>query len=217
MANQFEMGAETAQPPKRGMSTGAKVLIALGVIFGALILLCCGGVITVIFYVRSAVSQDPAVVAAKTQEITRIDIPEGLDPQQSFDMNIPFSGKRLTWVAYVDEQTDSALILFEMGGVRASQDQEQMRRAMDESLRQQGMQQQREKLVDVKSHPKEVQIRGQPATFTIEKGVGADSQKPRIQVTGAFQGEGGPAMLLFGADAQKFTEEQIVEMIDSIE
>ena len=213
------MTSEATQPPRKsGMSRGAKLLIVLGVGGGILVRLCCGGGIGVMYYFgTSMVSQDPAVVASKTDEITEIKVPDGLEPKMSFDFKNPFSSQRLMlWTVYVDEGTESVLVLFALAAASVSGDQEEMRRQMDQSLRQQGMGDQEDITVE-ESYTKEVEIRGETATFNIEKGVGEKSGRPRIQVTGVFQGETGPAILMLNVDAEKYTEEQIVEMIESIE
>jgi hypothetical protein len=213
-----EMSSEVAPPPpKPGMSGGAKLLIVLGIVLGILVLLCCGGLIgTAYYFSTKVISSDPAVVAAKTGEITQIEIPAGLKPQMSFDMKVPFSGQRMMlWTVYLDEATDSTLVLFAFGEGTAPPNADQMQRQMDQSLRQQGMGQQ-EKITIKETDKKQVEIRGQPVTFTISKGVGEKSGSPRIQVTGVFQGKTGPAMLMFNADAEKYSEEEIGKMLESI-
>jgi hypothetical protein len=63
----------------------------------------------------------------------------------------------------------------------------------------------------------EREIRGQPATFALMKGTGDQSGSERIQVVGFFRGKQGDAMLMLDVDTEKYSEEDIVEMIDSIE
>jgi len=214
-----EMSSEVAPPPRKtGMSGGAKLLIALGIGLGILVLLCCGGILGVGYYFSAKVmSPDPEVIAEKTAEITQISIPDGLQPKMAFDMKVPFSGQRLMlWTVYLDEATDSTLVLFAFGEGTVPPNQDQMQRQMDQSLRQQGMGN-REPITIKESYTKQVEIRGQQVTFTIAKGVGGKSGAPRIQVTGVFQGQTGPVMLMLSADANKYTEEQIVKMIESIQ
>jgi hypothetical protein len=208
-------------PPKKpGMSTAAKILIALAVLMGLCVLLCCGGVMGLGFFAQrfaqQAISQDPGVIAAKTGEITQIEIPDGLQPAGSFDMNVPFVGRMMLWTIYEDKQSNSSLVMFTVGERFASQTQDGMRQTMDQSLRQQGQAGQ-EQIQDGESSTKQIEIRGQQATFTVIKGKGQDSGAPRIQVVGFFQGETGPAMLMFDGDAEKYSEEQLIEMLESIE
>lgn len=211
-----EMTSEVTQPPpKTGMSGGAKLLIILGVGGGLLVLLCCGSVIGFGIYMAGGASQDPNVVAAKTAEIAQIEIPDGLDPQMSFDMKFPFYGRFMLWTVYVDEETDSVLALFTMPAASMSDDQEEMRRAMNQSLQQQGMRGQ-EGISIQESYTKDLSIRGENVTFKIAKGVGDESGVARIEVTGVFPGKTGTAFVMFNANAEKYTEEQIVKMLESI-
>jgi hypothetical protein len=208
---------EMQKPPKAGMSTGTKILIALGVLLLVLILSCCGGFIAMVYYFQARmVSQDPAKIAEVTEGMARIDVPDALAPQLSMDMKVPFTDQRMMVMAvYADEATHSTLTLVGVEGELGEQQEDQMQRSIDQQLRQQGMYQ--EDVQVEESYEKEVEIRGQTATFKITKGVGAESQDPRIQATGAFQGKNGPVMLILNADAEKVSEQQVVEMIDSIE
>lgn len=203
----------TPPPPKAGMGRAAKVLIALGVGLGLLCLLCCGGVV---FFFMRTVSTNPATVVAKTGEITQIDIPSGLKPKASFDMTVPFSGTRMgLWTVYADDATKSQLVLFALGDMANQGDPEEMRKGMEQSLEQQGMKGP-QKIDVTESYTKEVEIRGEKATFTISKGTASGSDSPRIQVVGVFKGETGPAILVFDADAEKYPEEDVIKMIESI-
>jgi len=221
MSNQYDqLEMSGGAPPRVGMSTTAKVLIILCVVFGGLLVLCCGGMALVGYKftseMKESMSQDPQAIAAKTEEIARIDVPAGLAPQASFDMKIPLTDQRLmVWVVYADKKSDSMLMLFAMGETLAQQNQAQMRQSIDQSLQQQNMQQ--EQITVDESYTKELEINGQPATFVIQKGTGKDSQTRRIQVSGVFQGKTGPVMLMLNVDAEKFSEEEIVKMLESIQ
>ncbi len=201
---------------KPGMGTAAKVLIVLAVVFGGLILLCCGGVYFTGMQVRDMVSEDPAIIAQTTEEITTIRVPDGLEPVMSMDMKIPFTDQPvMVTVVYADEQTDSTLTLVAFGETLGEQNQAQMRSSIDQSLNQQKIN--REDVVVFESYPKEVEIRGEQAQFTINKGTGRQSNTQRIQVMGVFQGKTGQVMLMLNVDAEKFSEEEVIAMIESIE
>lgn len=220
--SQYEMGPGGMQPPpKSGMSTGAKVLIALVIVFGGLLVLCCGGAIGLVYYGRSyvadMVSKDPATIARATHEITEIDVPDELGPSASVNMKVPFTDQEImVCVVYEDRETGSALVLASMGDAFGPQNQTQMRRSIDQSLRQQGLGEQEDIRIE-ESRQIEVEIRGETVKFTLAKGVGKKSADPRILVTGVFQGNRGPVMLILNADAEKFSEEEIVAMLESIE
>ena len=94
--DQVEFGPPDEQmqaTPKRGMSGGAKTLIILGIVFGGLIVLCCGGIIGYFaYYAGNMLSEDADTIARLTQEeIVQIDIPEELAPRRSMNITIPFS------------------------------------------------------------------------------------------------------------------------------
>jgi hypothetical protein len=208
---------EWSQPVRKpGMSTGVKVLIILAIVFGVLAVLCCGGIAGLVWWAKSMVSNDSAVVVATTREITDIDIPAPLKPLAKVDVKITLSGQSMmVMVVYDDKGSNSSLVLVSMGEAFGSQNQKQMRQSIDQSLQQQGMGNREDTLVSQTSQ-KELTIRGEKAVFTIGQGKGANSQKPRIQVTGAFQGKKGPAMLILEADAEKIPEEEAIRMLESI-
>jgi len=92
--------------------------------------------------------------------------------------------------------------------------EEQMQLQMEQSLRQQGLQG-KQQLAESESSQKEIMVRGKPASFTITKGQGENS-KPRIQVVGSFQGSDGRVLLIVSVDAEKYSEDTITKMIESI-
>ncbi|MBN2583116.1 MAG: hypothetical protein JXL80_08610 [Planctomycetes bacterium] len=218
----FEKPSEEMQPlPKQGMSTGSKVLLILGIVFGGLFLLCCGGVVVFMLYMRQYAadnfSEDPVRVVEVTDTVTQIDVPEGLDPTVSMNMKIPFSDQSvMVMVFYADKDTQSVLCLISMGEAFGPQNQQQMRQSLDQQLRAQGFGDQ-EDIVIEESRELELEIRGQPVTFTIAKGTGRNSQTARIQANGVFEGEQGPVMLVFEGDAETYPEETVVKMLESIE
>ncbi len=205
----------TQPPQKRGMSTGSKVVLILAIIFGVAAVICCGGGIAVIAYFRHAAIDDPAVVRQKTAEITDIEVPGGLQPQGGLDLKVPFSGKPImTIVVYADQPSDSFVFLAS-GPAFESQNQAQMEQSINQSLQQKGMGKEGETIIG-QTVEKKVQIRGKQASFRITTGKGSKSGKPRISVVGAFPGKEGTAMLILNADAEKYPEETIRRMLESI-
>ncbi len=219
--DQSPVPPDWAQPPVvKRMSTATKVLIALGIIFAVMILFAFAAVLLIAYYghkyMSQSVSNDPVRIVAVSDELARIDVPDGLAPQVSLDMRVPFTDDRfMVWVVYADQQSDSSLVLMAMGAQYAGGNPAQWRQSAEGSMRQQGMHQ--EDVVVETSSQKQVTIHGESATFTIAEGVGRDSQSRRIEVSGAFQGKDGPVMLLANLDAEKFPRERVVEMLESIE
>jgi len=188
-------GPEAMQEPprKKGLSCGCIVLIVLAILGALVVLLCCGGMAGIGYYFKDAVSDDPAVIARVTAQIVEIDVPGELKPQASFSMKVPFSDKQLmTWVVYMDEATQSTLVLGTFGKAMAGMDQDDFQQGIRQSMEEQGV--------------------GREESATGED----DSGNQRIQVTGTFQGDQGPVMFTFSGDAEKYPEERIIEVIESI-
>lgn len=121
----------------------------------------------------------------------------------------------MLWAFYADQPSHSMMVLAAVGQSFAGQNDARLRQQLDQSLRQQGMDD-KEALVIENSYAKQYTIRGKLATFQITKGKGEKSHASRIEVAGSFQGKVGPAMLMLNADAEKVSEEEVVQMLESI-
>jgi hypothetical protein len=201
------------------MSTGTKVVLILLIVFGGLALLCCGGGVLAFVYFNKSVSADPKVIGQVTQQIARIDIPAALKPTGSFDMKVPFTGQRIiTGVVYIDNSSNSSLFLAALGAQGSQTNRDQMRRQMEQSFRQQGFNVQADQPGDWESHgyEKEIEVRGQKATFQFTQRKEAKTGATRIDVVGTFPGDEGPTMLILSADTKVVSEEQAVQMLQSI-
>jgi hypothetical protein len=216
----------TPPPPPAGMGCGMKLLVLLGVVFLLLILLCCGGGFLLKGYFQRSAVKDPAEVEAVTAKIAAIEIPPPLKPAGGMSLEIPFIKKTLMLFAMYGDKPegkadspaqDSTLVLFALGDAFRGQNQEQMRRSIQEALDKQGMQKQEvEQLRNEQHSEKQVTIRGQKATFTITKGIGSKSKKPRMQVQGTFEGAAGPVLLLADVDTEQIGADKVLKMLDSI-
>ena len=198
------------EPRKKRRGCGCCALF-----LGILVLLCCGGVGGLLFHVNKAMSEDPRVIADVTGQIAEISIPEALTPQVSCNQKVPFSGRPMqTWVLYVDESTRSMLMLASVWLPPTARAEAQMRRFFESWLQREGLWYAGH--VGVwKTHENEIEVRGENVTFrfaTCEVGSG----NMRVQVKGTFPGKQMPVMLSFSGDAEKYDEEAIVKMIESI-
>jgi hypothetical protein len=208
------------EPPRTGLGCGAKLLIFLGVLFLVLLLLCCGGGFLVLSYIKRLATDDPHAVQAATHEITSITVPEPLQPAGALDLHFPFSDRRIAiFAAYVDKaDRKNTLMLAAFGEVLDPQTQGRVRQIFEESLGPEDSEAEgRDPLLDRQEVKKRRTIRGGEAVFTVTKGIGAESKKPRIEVEGTFQGKTGTVMLILRADADRLPEQKIVDMLDSIE
>ncbi|MFZ5829378.1 MAG: hypothetical protein ACOY3P_04790 [Planctomycetota bacterium] len=201
-----------------GMSSGTKVLIVLGVVLGVCALLCCGGVIFSAFYMgrqfAKAMTTDPADIQRIAGEIATVEVPESLSPKAGMDMSVPFTGQpMMKMVVYGDAADRSTLLMMALDRSLSGQNEAQMREQMDVAMRQQGNDPKQIQIQE--STTKEVEIGGQPTTFTISKGTNPDG-KQRFLVQGSFEGRSGPTVFVLNADPEQISQEQAEQIIESI-
>jgi hypothetical protein len=209
---------DSPQTPQPGMSSGAKVLLGLGIGCGVLVLLCCGGgIIAAVFFGRSmqqAMSEDPETVRIVTESIVEIDVPTSLPPQMSLDWTIPIlNRKMMTMAVYADEGDKSALVLFQMDedfGNPAV-----MRTQFEESMKESGGQEWDE--VELEESEKfTTEINGAEAEFTVGRGKRKEDDREVWQAIGSFDGKGGPAMLFMQLDAENFSKDDAMGVLQSM-
>jgi hypothetical protein len=209
---------ETVRPVS-GTSSGAKVLIGLGIGCGVLVLLCCGiGGIATFYFGRSfqqAMSKDPATVRQVAESIVTIDVPEELEPEVSIDFTLPFVNRKMMSMAvFADRGDHSALVLFQLDEGFGNADT--MQAQFNQQIRESGRGQMEEINVEDSETIKQ-EINGEEAEFTVGKGKAKEGGREVWQATGGFKGKGGPAMLFVQVDAEKFTKEQVTDVIHSME
>jgi hypothetical protein len=138
-----------------------------------------------------------------------------MGPAISVNFTNPFSGETVARVSvYEGDQDDRGMLMLSGRGEVVDPRTRQM---IDQVMRQQGVDEKnQERLENSQESHKDLQIRGEKATFTITKGTGSQSKTPRIQVQGTFQGINGPAVLVLDADARKISEDDVHKMLESI-
>lgn len=204
-----------SSPPNAGMGTGTKVLLGCLLGGGFLLLLLCCGVAGFAWYATRAAITDPAEVDKLSKEIVAINLPPDFKPVVGFSLALPIVNQPLAAGAvYADEKAHALLQIVEF---RAQLDEKQRQAfltQLQQSMAQQGAARTRIQVQESKVH--EVEIHGETAKFTIAKGTAAEGDGELWQVTGEFAGSGGPAMLEFVAPADKYSEEAVIEMLDSM-
>jgi len=194
-------------PPKRGMSTGLKVLLILGGLFGLLTVLCCGGVFYFVNKVANAFTNDPAQIAAIQEEVIDIETPPGVAPQSGLDVG--FFGFEVKMAIYAGERNEMLMIMQMPGMVTEAE----MRQKMDENFQKQG----RKKELEIQSREvRRINIDGQEVPFEFATGTDQDSGETIRMVTGTFPGRGGTAMLLYIVRESEWDEEEVMTMLRSI-
>jgi hypothetical protein len=192
--------------PKRGMSTGTKVLLIVGSVFGVLAVLCCGFGFYIYNRITKSVTDDPAKIAAIRQEIVTINIPAGFAPAHGMDLGI--WRMKMKMAAYMRQA--EVLMLMEIPGVASD---EEMRKQMEEAFEKQGQKQ------DVKVQQRDVRkitIDGKEYPFEFSQGVQGENEQAMRQVIGVFPGRGGTAILMYMAPERDWDEEEVMTMLRSI-
>jgi len=205
--------------PRQGMSTGAKLLIILSIIFGCLAVLCCAGLILITryagTYLEDAFTDDPVKVERHRAELLDIEIPEAFEPQGSMNMSIPLTDQSfMSMVIYADDQGGS-IVLMSMGDTFADMSDVDMEQEMKDAMREQGMGPTDEN-IDWEVQQKKFTIEGETVTFTYRIARGAEGEAERFEVVGTVPGKRGPVLIMISADAQSITEEDIDAVIESI-
>ncbi len=207
-------------PPRQGMSGAAKVLVGLGIGCGVMMVLCCGGFIALSVYFKQwldqSIASDPAAVRQIGSEIARIEIPDDLQPAFAMDIKVPFTGQPIVKSAsYADKASQSVLTLMAFSEMAGAPDQGQVQAQIQQELRNRGLRKD-QPLSDRQSRERKIKVRGEEAVFTVAAGKDAGSGKSRLEVTGSFSGENGRVLLMIDADAEKYPEDRIVKMLESI-
>ena len=210
----FQSG--TPPPARRGMGTGAKVMLTLGIVFGVVLLLCCGGVGYFAYYIRKSITTDPAAVREITAKIVTIDLPQQFTPVMAFDdFSIPGTGVSFSLAVYAENPAGNTIMLAAIKGKDIEHTpQDQLERQLKQSTANQpgGAKQ----MTVEESHQRKINVRGKPVSFTISTGKEVQSGKPWLQASGMFQSDSGMTMFLFSGDASKYSEDQVARIIESI-
>jgi hypothetical protein len=206
---------DKSEPAPQGMSGTSKVLLGLGIGCGLVLLLCCGGFAGLTFYwynlAKNATSTDPATIRRVTDEIVSIMIPETLKPEMSMDMKIPFNQGAMQAVVYRNEAAGATLTLTQFTNEALSNDPN------FKTQFETGMSKHKQQSIAIsKSEQFETTINGQKAIFTISQGTAPGMADELWQVTGDFQGKGGPAILTLEAKSTDFTKDQVLDILKSM-
>jgi hypothetical protein len=199
-----------AAAPQPGWSTGKKVAVILGSCCAALMLACCGVFGYLGFQLRQSVTDDPAeVIAIRDQIVTAITLPAEYKPQVGMNLTLAGQGMRMAMFGETSDPNTggAALMLMHM---MVTANEAQMQEDLDNSLG-------RKTNVQVESsETKSVTIDGTMVNFVFAKAKTQESGKPLRQVTGVFPGKTGTVMLMLFVPEEKWDEEQVLGILESI-
>jgi hypothetical protein len=196
-------------PPKRGMSTGVKVLLIVCGAFGLLAVLCCGGFA---WWMSRIVSTSPEAVAAIQDKIVSIDVPERLQPAFGMDMGWPV---KMQMAVRASSETE-ALTLMSMAIDGAANDPATKQQMQAQMQAQQAQQKQPGVRIDA-TEMRTVNIDGEQVSFEFSKGTHEKSGQPMRQVRGVFSGrDGAVVMFQYIVAESAWNEEEVMKMLRSI-
>jgi F0F1-type ATP synthase membrane subunit c/vacuolar-type H+-ATPase subunit K len=211
--DEFTPDGDAPRPAKKkGMSTGAKVAIVLGIAGGVCLLVCCGVVGFFVNKVQKSITVDPAAVAKIRESIlTSINLPADFNPKMGMDLTIAGQGMKMAVFgrgAGPEPQDGAMLMLMQFpAGADPQQMQQQMERNMGKQTQ-----------IKVEStESKLVQIDGSEVKFEFVKGKTQDGGQDVRQVTGVFPGKQGMVMLMLLLPDADFDEAAVTSMLESIQ
>lgn len=211
-------------PPKQGMSSTAKVLIILGSIAGVVLLACCGGVAFVWIQAPNwfknlaqnvSVTQNPAEVRERTQQMLHIDIPADFMPLQAMEFFV------MKWAVYQGKSGPQSLLIImemnkEMVDPNGDMDAQQQREQMRQSLRQQQQFGTMEEINEESHETRRFTIDGKTVEFDFTKGKSKTSQTVIHQVVGVIPTAAGIVLIQMTVPDADYNEEAVTAMLKSI-
>lgn len=184
----------------------------LGAGCGVTLLLCCGVGGMGFWYFRqvaSSFSTEPDKVRAAADTILQFNVPSDFAPQMT--MQLPFPPMKLATFA----NGDNMIMLGDMqGAMYKDVKPEDLARSMQEGAKSQGGH--REEIAVENPEHREFTIRGKPADFVFSEGTGETSGKKYWEVLGSVPADNGFLIFLMHVEADKYTKEQLVEIVESI-
>jgi hypothetical protein len=191
------------------MSRGLRIALVLVAI--VLFLCCVAGLGVTLLGTRlvgRAFITNPDKVQAVGREIADYDVPAGYD--EMFAMNV--LGMQMVAIGPRDTAADTMAIMLAQFPAEVGFSQQEIERQMKQALaRQIGLGGANMTIVG----QEQVVIRGEPVTLTVREGTAEDGE-PMRQVTGLFQGKGGPAMLMVIGEVNTWDQAVLDRFIASI-
>jgi hypothetical protein len=201
------------------------VLIGVAV---ALVLVCGGLFVGTYFLVRnvtrefqSMITQDPAAVQQAASEMAAFQLPDSFQPAALVDMRIPFTDRR--WMRMVmyregEEPSDGFLMLSEvadeMGQGMSTDD---LRSTIEQSMEEQSQETRLPEGQVRESRTLDLEINGKPASFVIQRMTIDQTGRDAWSASGVFEGKSGPCFLILNLSGERYSVEDVEEILESIE
>ncbi len=189
---------------------GMKLFLIILAVVGGLTMLCCCGIGITVYSVTPEIEENPALVKQDLARMLKIDLPEGFEPKRSFTMKL-FSFIAMDGV-FVENSESGVIILMEFSGALAENKelQESFKQGLGESSSSDELKVEEQTI-------KEVTIGGETIEFKFIKGTDRNTNQEVRQVHGVLPGKNGPILFILSLAEEKWDEEQVMKMLESIE
>ena len=213
------------RPMEKGGGGGGKTCLIIAIVcgvLGLLIVVCCG-TFSYLMFRGTEMSDKPAEVQAKFDEVLAIDMPEDFKPMVWMKMAIPFMGDMDMFM--FEDHAGAGVNMFQFmrfTGTMAQSiendpnSQEQMRQQMNQQL---GNQVHHEVNPNLKFETdiKDVEINGQNVAFQFVRGLNKETNElEELQATGLIKLDTGPIVVQFMGSSSKYSEEDLIKILKSI-
>lgn len=203
-------GERSAGEPKQPHPVLVLVLGFLSA-FGLAACCLCGGAL---WWFRPVIHEDPEQARLLTKEIANINIIDSYQPKGTIVWNVAFLLK-VRGAYYERFAGDGLLMLVEV--TSRFRTEEDVRRHIRQTLEEKGGGGAPLIVDDSLTKRHQVVIRGEPVEFVFKIGKSAHTGRKYHLVEGVFEGNSGEVLLAMRVDDDVWNEEEVVQMIRSIQ
>ncbi len=204
-----ELPSADTGSPARPRSSGCLKWFLVFAGLGAVGILGCCGVGYYLFMPK--IVTKPAQVDAFLQEVADVKMLPDFKGETGVKMNFVFMEMRMCRYAHTSGKGELQLMEMAMNANNAGGNAE-----LEAQMQKQ--KQMEMKALTVKStETRDLDIRGQSATFTTVFGQDVSSKTEYYQVEGTFLGKHGPAKLMLQVEAEIWDEEAVSELLESLQ
>ncbi len=211
------MSFDGGAPQKKGMGTGAKVLIVLGILAGVGVLACCGGAAFFGYKAQPKISTVPAEVAAQSTAIIPMEIDESKwVGKNSIEQDVIFM--KWTYCVWDEKDGDGGISVLGMTVPQGAQQQpgQSPDQAIEQAFSQNPDISSLVKLKETTSTTKTVTMMGAEQEFTFIEGQRPNSDVEWVEWSGSINKPGGQIInIRVQIEKEKYDEQEIIDMLES--
>ncbi len=211
---------EDVAPQKSG---GFNWLLGCGLGCGVMALICCGGVgilgYQMVQQFNNSLTDVPEEIVAISDRIATFDRPDTFKPVVGAEFDFNLIGKVIVanGAVYVSEGDEGLFVLAEFGEAFAGNSVEYLQQQMSRVIEETGQDPESTLVFDGEEQEVPFTIRGEETTFQFTRGRDTQDDQEYIQVLGGFPGTEGPVVVWGILPLEEYSEQDISELIESIE